>query len=374
MNQSLTWALVVATYQREKILPQCIQLAVEQTCQPAEVIIIDASDHWERSRDKIFSEIASLAPHIRWIYVPAKQTGLPLQRNQGMDLATADILFFLDDDSLMYPDCAEAIMKVYAADVANQVVGVQASLADTMPSEMVVNDVTKPIGWKQDLQRVKFNGVQQFIWKHVFLMNNEVTCIPYKGGFPNYEIPPALANLNAYTKRIFHGCRMTFRREVIAKERFEPLLLYYALNEDMDASYRMSQHGILLEATDSRLYHFQSGSGRLSRFIVSALSSLNQAVCVQRYSNNLKRDRRRFYILTLRRVLAEFCKDGLSRRWSFPQMRGVFVALRYSPIIFKMSIEELAHWYPQFQKKFVESGKPPQMNDAIPTEVAKIPN
>lgn len=372
MNQPLTWALVVATYQREKILPQCIKLAVEQSRQPAEIIIVDASKNWETTCNKVLSEIAAIAPHIRWVYVSANQPGLPLQRNQGIDLATADILFMIDDDSFMHPDCAAEIMQLYEADLEQRVAGIQASLVDTMPTEMVVEDATKSVGWKQNQWTVRISGLQHFVWKHIFLMNNEVTCIPYYGDFPHYEVPESLAGMNAHFTRIFHGCRMTFRREVIAKERFEPLLLYYALNEDMDASYRVSKHGMLLEAGNAKLHHFQSGSGRLSRFIVSTLSSLNQAVCVQRYSTDHKRDRTRFYVLNTRRVMAEFFKDGLSRRWTFPQLRGVLTAFRYAPIIFSLSSEELAEWYPQFQKTFVETGTPPSANRSLPVEATGV--
>jgi GT2 family glycosyltransferase len=359
MNQPLSWALVVATYQREQILPQCLQLAIAQTRQPAEVIVVDASENWEKTRDRVIAEIAATAPHIRWEYVPATHRGSTLQRNQGIDLATADILFLLDDDSLMYPDCAEQIMKIYEADRSGEVKGVQASLVEATPSDVIVNDTTKPAGWQWGKSLPVTATLVNFVWKHIFLMNNEVTCVPYAGDFPQYQVPISLRDLDAHPVRLFHGCRMTYRREDIAGERFEPLLLYYALNEDMDASYRVSLRGMLLEAGHAKLCHFQSNSGRLSRYIVTILASLNQAVCVQRYSQNRQRDRRRFYVLNTRRILAEFCKDGLSRRWSFPQLRGVLTSFRYASYIFQLSDEGLALWYPQFQKVLIETGKPP---------------
>lgn len=370
MNQPLSWALVVATYQREQILPQCLQLAIAQTRPPAEVIVVDASDNWESTRDQVMTEIAAKTPQIRWHYVAAKHRGLPLQRNQGIDLATADILFLIDDDSLMYPDCAEQIMKIYEADPEGQVKGIQAALADALPSDVVVNDTTKPAGWQWGKSLPVTAKLVQFVWKHIFLMNNEVTCIPYAGDFPRYEVPRSMLDLEAYPVRLFHGCRMTFRRETIAAERFEPLLLYYALNEDMDASYRVSLRGMLLEAAQAKLCHFQSNTGRLSRYIVTILASLNQAVFVQRYSQDRPRDRARFYLLNARRVLAEFCKDGLSRRWTFPQMRGVLTSFRYAPYIFKLSDEELTAWYPQFQKTLVETGKPPAIKTVRVAEIA----
>lgn len=358
---SLSWALIVATYQREQILPQCLKLAIAQTRQPAEIIVVDASDNWESTRDTVMAEIAASTPHIRWEYVRAQQRGLPLQRNQGIDLATADILFLIDDDSLMYPDCAAHIMQIYEADLEGQVKGIQAALAEALPSDVVVVDTTKSAGWKWGQSLPVITQLQQWIWKHLFLMNNEVTCIPYAGYFPSYEVPPAVRQLEAYPVRIFHGCRMTYRREAIAAERFEPLLLYYALNEDMDASYRVSLRGLLLEAAQAKICHFQSSSGRLSRYIVTTLASLNQAVFVQRYSHDRNRDRNRFYWLNTRRVLAELFKDGLSRRWTFPQVRGVLTSFRYAPIIFKLTDEELTVWYPRFQKEFVETGKPPAL-------------
>lgn len=372
MQQTLTWALVVATYQREKILLQSLKLAVEQTRKPSEVIVVDASENWESTRDKVLKEIAPAAPDIRWVYVPALQRSTTLQRNQGLDLSTADVLFFLDDDSLMYPDCAEAIMKIYEADTTQQVMGVQAAIVDSMPSEIALEDSSKPVGWKQNKWSPNITGILYFAWKHILLMNNELLCIPYHGDFPRHNLPESLTPLNVHRMKIFHGCRMTFRRDAIARERFEPLLLYYALNEDMDVSYRISRRGMLLESGDAKLHHFQSSSGRLSRYVVATLSSLNQAVCLQRYSNNRKRDQFRFYVLTSRRIVAELFKDGLSRRWTFPQLRGMLTALRYAPIIFSLSHEELAEWYPQFQKAFITMGKPPSCNGFLAIQTAGV--
>jgi glycosyltransferase involved in cell wall biosynthesis len=372
MNNTLTWGLVIATYQREKILPECLQLAVEQTRKPTEVIIVDASDSWETTRDFVMVNIAAAHPDIHWVYVSAKQRGLPLQRNQGLELASADVVFLIDDDSLMYPTCAEEIMYLYEADTQGLIQGVQATLAEQPPSNIVVQDSAKSVGWRREDRWLPWiGGLQQLVWKYLFLMDTKQLCVPYYGGFPKYEVPSFVTEADAYPIEIFHGCRMTFRREVILKERFEPMLLYYALNEDMDASYRVSRHGLMVESQASKLHHFQSNSGRLSRFTVSVLSATNQAVCIRRYSDNLKRDRIRFYILTCRRVLAELFKDTLSRRWSLPQMRGLLVALQITPKLFSLSDEELAEWYPRFQETFVATGKVPDCSNKLQFQPAK---
>jgi glycosyltransferase involved in cell wall biosynthesis len=56
------------------------------------------------------AEIASISSDILWVYNSAEHRSSTLQRNQGLQLATADVVFLLDDDSLMYPTCAEEIM------------------------------------------------------------------------------------------------------------------------------------------------------------------------------------------------------------------------------------------------------------------------
>ena len=353
-KRTLSWSLVVATYQREKILPLCIKLAVEQTRKPAEIIVVDASNNWEQTRNHVMTEIAPTCSDIRWVYVCAEHLSLTLQRNQGLQIATADVVFLIDDDSLMYPTCAEEIMRVYEADPDGVVKGVQAQLANTPPSDQATNEVKKKTGWSEE-KHASFNLFQQFLWKHLFLMNAELLCIPYNGDFPHHQIPAAVAKLNVYPVKLFHGCRMSFRREAILQEMFEPLLRYYAILEDMDASYRVSRQGLLVEAVNAQIHHFHSGSGRISRFKVSVLSALNQALLLRKYSDNYQRDRQRFYILMIRRIIAEVLKDALSRRWSLPQARGLLTAWKYADQVFALPDNNLAEWYPNFQRKLLVS-------------------
>jgi GT2 family glycosyltransferase len=356
VNKSLSWGLVVATYQREKVLPLCLKLAIEQTRKPTEIIIIDASDNWESTRDTVMAEIASKSSDIRWVYTCAEHRSSTLQRNQGLQLATADVVFLFDDDSLMYPTCAEEIMRIYEADTEGVVKGVQADSVDHPPSELVTSDSKKQTGWSEKwFSYGIISFFQRLIWKHLFLMDAGLLFLPYDGDFPKHEIPASVEKLNVHPVQLLQGYRMTFRRDAILKEIFEPLLRYYAAGEDLDASYRVSRHGPLLVALDAKVHHFQSASGRLPRFKVSVLSALNQALCLRKHSSDLNRNRQLFYRLMARRVLAETLKDALSRRWDLPQARGILVALKYSSKLFTLPDEELAEWYPFFQHEFLVS-------------------
>ena len=54
-----------------------------------------------------------------------------------------------------------------------------------------------------------------------------------------------------------------------------------------------------------------------------------------------------------RRLLAEFLKDLLSRRWNLPQMRGLLAARRWTSAIFAMSDGKLESWYPDMQRRIL---------------------
>jgi GT2 family glycosyltransferase len=357
MENNLSWALVVATYGREKVLPMSIRLAVRQTRPPQEIVIVDSSDNWEEIREHILSTVAVEHPEIRWIYVAAERRSTTLQRNQGILLATADVLFLFDDDSMMYPDCAEKIMAVYEADSERAIMGVQSNFADQLPSDSIfVDDSRQKKGISQAPVATSFF---RLLWKnrflqHLLILDTKNHFIPYDGRFMDYPVPDAIKRFNAVSVRIFDGYRMTFRREAFDHEIFEPLFLFYAAAEDADFSYRVSRHGALVTVTDARLHHFQSGSGRLSAARVSALTGLNMAFCLRRHSNNLRRDRSRYYRFILHLLVIEGIKDLVNRRWTIPRTRGLLLALRYMPKLFAANDQTLAEWYPSLQQKLIQ--------------------
>jgi glycosyltransferase involved in cell wall biosynthesis len=350
MTTELTWGLVIATYNRAAILPTCIKYAVEQTRKPSEIVIVDASDDWQAICDRIANEILVHHPDIRFTYVPAEIKSASCQRNQGIELATVDVLFMIDDDTFLYPDCAEKVMRVYEADPKGKIKGVQPALALSAPCGASVTDSQKAVVVSRE-EASNFDPIRRWVWRNIFLMDHKIMWIPYSGDYVYHELPEAVQKMNVYQTETLHGCRMTFRREIIRQEKFEPLLLAWSAAEDIDASHRVSYHGALVEVPEAEAYHFHSGTGRVPRYNATALHVLNQALYLRRNSNNLVRDRARFFRLMLRRVVAELFKDTLSRRWSLPQVRGILSGLRHAAGVFDRSLEELEQWYPALQKK-----------------------
>jgi hypothetical protein len=53
-------------------------------------------------------------------------------------------VFLFDDDSLMYPDCAAEIMRVYDADTGRSVVGVNATNVAVPPDASYASEMNAP--------------------------------------------------------------------------------------------------------------------------------------------------------------------------------------------------------------------------------------
>lgn len=349
---SLSWSLVIATANRPIILAESIRLAVQQPRQPSQIIVVDASDAWEESRDHIFAMIASAARHIEWHYVPAAQRSITIQRNQGIDIAEADVVFFFDDDTLMFPGCVEHIMRIYESDTEHKIAGVAATSVDRLPPGAIVSDATKPTGAISYPKGNALGLLLRWVNARIMLMNAASLFIPYDGEFKRCNLPDV--SCDAVPVTLMQGFRMTYRYAPLAIERFDPLLRDYATFEDLDCSYRISRHGCLVEATQALVHHFQSNSGRLPRRHIARIGVLNQAMLLRKNAKHLSKAKTAFYLLMVRRLFAEFVKDVLSRRWSLPQFLGIIAGLKHCRVIFSATDEKLVStslWFPDLLKE-----------------------
>jgi GT2 family glycosyltransferase len=360
-TEKLSWALVIPTYQRERVLLRCLRFAAQQTLPPKEIVVVDASFDWETTRDKIIQELAIQDSKILIQYVPANRASSATQRNQGIDLTTADIVFLIDDDSFMYPNCAEEVLCIYAQDTAHQVAGIMPKLEILPPDSQPIshNANTNKINNKlfpHLLNKLKIiqTKLRAFAKK---LIKDDNIFIPYDFAFPKYTLPETLKQMAVHPVPMIHGARMSYRREILAKVRFEEVLERYAVNEDNDVCYRASRLGMLLQALNARICHTHVSQGRLTRFTTTALWGLNQAVLHRFHSPDLARFKKLFLKLLWQRLFTQTIKDVLDHRWTLPSTRGVWFALQHYKDILSKTPNELRSWYPQFQQKLVNQDR-----------------
>jgi GT2 family glycosyltransferase len=347
----MNWSLLVATYNRTKALRHCVQFAIAQSRPPAEVVIVDASDNWEAHRQTVLEEVALGAPAgIKWCYERARLRGLTSQRNQAIALASSDVLFLIDDDSFMYPNCAQEVMKIYEADVGRLVAGVAPVEATRPPdSGLLFESVKGPL----------VNRAISSIWHRsrlAFERELDVTrlLLPYDPTYPNHPIPSQITGAAVARTRYFNGFRMTFRAPVIRSVGFDETLKRYASGEDLDASYRASRHGVLLNATNALIFHAQDESARLSRHTRTLLGLLNLAYLYRCKGSDPARLLGAFRWRIFRRLLVDVLRDVAHRRASLPCARADIEALVRLTEIGDIPAETIEEWYADLQEQIIE--------------------
>lgn len=364
----LDWSLVISTINRREVLAITLKCALTQTRLPSEVIVTDASESWEADRDWIEQQVAPYRfEGLRWVYQPAEVRSLTAQRNQGIAESRCPILFLIDDDSWMYPDCAERILETYEDPANRRVVAIQCVHRGTPPDEIASSDANaeesagslkQKRSWYRENagfdKTLRSWGVTRFLRHQLLLQSTGIDLIPYYGGFPVYSEETRFTGSALRPVRFMSGYGMTFRRDVLEKEKFESAMHYYAAGEDMEISYRVRQHGMILLHREARLHHYQSASGRLSRFTVSQMAVLNRMLWVKLRSTNHLRDYTKMAILTARILLAEFLKEGFAARWTFPRLRGTLAAVPKMVKMASLPTSQVRPWYIGLQRKLVE--------------------
>ncbi len=345
--QNLTWSVVIPTYKRAEVLIKCLGFAAQQTLPAKEIIVVDAGLEWQATKTIVLRDLAAKYPQINWLYVQANYASSAAQRNQGIELSNADVIFLIDDDSFMYPNCAKAVVSIYAQDTKHQVAGIMPKLEDLPPDVKTSSSSTKStINFK--IITAKLRALAKKVIK------DDDIFIPYDFSFPKYSLPPELKNAPAHPVPMIHGARMSYRREILRQVKFEETLKRYAVNEDNDVCYRASKIGMLLHAVDAQIFHLQASNSRLSRFTTTALWGLNQTVLHRFHNNDIAQFKTVFSKLLRRRLVTQTIKDILDRRWSLPSTRGMWFVMRNYPQILAKSPEELRVWYPEFQHKLLD--------------------
>ena len=236
-GRRLTHDVVICTRNRPDDLRDCLASLALQTCRADAVRIVDASEPDDAARVRaLAADHADLA-----VVLVTAPPSTSAQRNLGVSASTADVIHFLDDDTVLEADYLASILDRFEAD-------------------------PQPLGSPTALLGV----------------GGQPTNLPSpaKGGlrarlFPRSIHPGAVlpsgrgvlaAGLVQPTEVDWlSGCAMSFRRAAIAAEPFDEGQEGYVLGEDLDASYRIRQHGRLVVEPAARLEHRESPRNRWAR-------------------------------------------------------------------------------------------------------------
>lgn len=98
-------SVVVPTYNRSRFLARTIISLTEQTSRPMEIIVVDNASTDDTGA--VVRQLASAVKRLRYLVEP--QLGVSRARNRGAGEASADVVAFLDDDSVAASYWLEAL-------------------------------------------------------------------------------------------------------------------------------------------------------------------------------------------------------------------------------------------------------------------------
>jgi GT2 family glycosyltransferase len=107
-------SVVLATRNRTPVLRRALQSLSAQSAQPAELVIVDASDDNSTRELCLYQKDSGLGSIISWC--SAEMRGAASQRNQGVRMCRQTVIGFIDDDVLFEPHCFTRLWSALQSD------------------------------------------------------------------------------------------------------------------------------------------------------------------------------------------------------------------------------------------------------------------
>ena len=123
MHKQIPVAAVIATRNRPVSLGRTLASLANQSIQPANVVLVDASTD-DSTKQLCERNAWGLSGTIDW--QRATETGAAAQRNEGVSRTSLPFVLFLDDDVILEPNCIAGLWAAVQTD--NNLGGVSALL------------------------------------------------------------------------------------------------------------------------------------------------------------------------------------------------------------------------------------------------------
>lgn len=219
INKTPLVSVIIASYNGERYLEDCLGSLTKSTYQNVEILIVD--DGSKDNSRKIFNKYAKLSNKIK-IITNEKNIGLSKSRDRAINISRGQVILFLDNDTEINRDSVDNLVKVLYS--SPKLGAVQALLIDFEKRNLVQVGGIKLIpytGW----------GIILDQWKDK------------KKYYPNKNV-------------IGLGAALAVKRDVVMKIRgFDKELFHYT--DDLDFSYRIWLAGYKIAiVSDAIVYHW----------------------------------------------------------------------------------------------------------------------
>jgi len=229
-NTILPVSVVIPTRNRAVVLKKTLSTIAQQTAQPYEVIIIDASEN-EDSRQIVAAGIDSIQSKL--VYKRAVVKGAASQRNEGIAVSTQPFIAFMDDDVYLEADCFALLWA--AINSSSDVGGVNA---------LITNQQFHPLG-----------RISRTVYR-LFTSKEQLKNLEGKTIGPSVNFLSSEKNKLAWIPVDWLNLGLTvYRRAALPDPVFDPHFTGYSFMEDAALSFVVSRKWKLYTVRDARIFH-----------------------------------------------------------------------------------------------------------------------
>lgn len=241
---------IIPTANRSSVLSETLASIAAQSVQPAEIIIVDASEtsFGSISEKKYFTGLKSNLINLR-----ADFKGAAAQRNQGIMKAIHPFILFMDDDIILEPDCLKRLWE--AVNIDDQIGAVNA---------LIINQQYLQPGW-----------MTRMMYK--FMSGEKLSSYAGKCIGPAWNLlPEDRGDIMNKVEWLNTTCTM-YRKSVLPVPCFQPHFKDYSLMEDLALSLEVAKKYKLFNIRNARIFHnSQPGDHKSSTFSLSRMEVENR--------------------------------------------------------------------------------------------------
>jgi GT2 family glycosyltransferase len=248
----LSISAIVPTRNRSIPLARTLNSLAQQSIQPLEMIVVDGSND-DRTKNLCQSQIPGLNTQIK--YYRATEIGAATQRNQAMAYASQNVIWLMDDDILLEPECLARLWAALQSDPG--IGGVNA---------MIVNQRYLPPG---KISRLLFR----------FLHGHSEASYAGKCIGPAFNLlPEDNSNLPEVVPVEWLNTTCTlYRREALPQPLFSAHFTGYSLMEDVTLSLTVGKKWKLANARTARIFHdSQPGDHKSNPPVLAKMDLVNR--------------------------------------------------------------------------------------------------
>lgn len=252
MSNILKVSALVATRNRSHSFKKMLDSLAQQSMQPVEMLVVDGSDN-DETKQVCHGEIPNLKTKI--IYHRATEMGAATQRNQGMQYATQNTIWLLDDDIILESNCVARLWQ--ALDDDSRLGGVNA---------MITNQKYLPPGKVSGLLFRLLHGKSEASYAGKCI-GPALNLLPEDN--PNLPEVVPVEWLNT-------TCVM-YRREALPSPLFPPIFTGYSLMEDLTLALVVGKKWRLANARTARIFHdSQPGDHKNNLGVLAKMDLINR--------------------------------------------------------------------------------------------------